>query len=88
VCSKYCTVNVSCNAVLKAVNYLAAETGFNVSSSLHRKIALFCVAANKSEINTTSVVCFPTERRIFSSAFLFRLFVVWFAVVFLSFFIM
>lgn len=63
------------------MNYLAAATGFNVSSSLHRKIALFCVAANKSEINTTSVLCFLAERNVFSAAFPFRLFVFWFAAV-------
>lgn len=40
------------------MNYLAVETGFNVSGSLNINIAQFCVAASKSVINTTSVLYF------------------------------
>ena len=34
------------------MNYLAVETGFNVSGGLNRNIAQFCVAAGKSTIDT------------------------------------
>ena len=68
------------------MNYVAAETGFNVSGSLNRNIAQFCVAASQSAINTTSVLYFFTEHRISSAALPFRFLFLHFLCTFFLFF--
>jgi hypothetical protein len=76
---------VSCNALLRAMNYLAIKTGFNVSGSLNRNVAQFCVAASNSEINIAFALYFFTEHRISSAAFPLRFILLHFLFTFLLF---